>query len=71
MYDMDAQLPAHLAAAQVGVSRQLFSWWVRAGHLEPVAHDGNTPLYRFGDALHVERQMRRSSQSRRKAGATA
>jgi hypothetical protein len=71
MYDMDARLPAHQAADLVGVSRQLFSWWVRTGKLESVAIAGRTPLYRLGDVLEVEKQMRRSAQSRRKVGSAA
>lgn len=64
--DLDARLPAYKAAEWCNVSRQLFSWWVRTGKLEPVDRVGRTPLYRYGDALKVEQQMRRSAQSRRK-----
>jgi predicted site-specific integrase-resolvase len=70
-YDMDALLPAHMAAEMCNVSRQLFSWWVRTGKIEPVARRGRTPLYRLGDAFDVEAQTRQSAQSRRKVGATA
>lgn len=62
---MNARLPAHLAAAKVGVSRQLFNWWRASGKLQPVAYDGRTPLYRLGDVLKVESATRRSPQSRR------
>lgn len=65
MYDLDAKLPAHLAAAMVGVSRQLINYWRRSGRLEPVAVDGRSPLYRLGDILDAERDMRRSPQSHR------
>lgn len=67
MYDLDAQLPAHLAAAMVGVSRQLINYWRSSGHLTPVDADGRSPLYRLGDLLAVERDMRRSPQSHRSA----
>ena len=64
--NLDAHLPAYKAAEWCNVSRQLFSWWVRTGKLKPVDHIGRTPLYRYRDALEVEKQMRRSAQSRRK-----
>ena len=64
-YDMDALLPAHMAAEKCNVSTQLFNWWVRTGKLKPVDNEGR-PLYRLRDALNVEKQMRRSGQSRRK-----
>jgi hypothetical protein len=67
MYDLDARLPAHLAAAMVGVSRQLVNYWRSAGLLAPVAVRGRSPLYRLGDVLAVEAQTRRSAQSRRSA----
>lgn len=67
MYDMDAKLPAHLAAATVGVSRQLVNYWRSAGKLQPVAHAGRSPLYRLGDVLKVEAATRRSANSRRTA----
>lgn len=61
MYDLDAKLPAHLAAAMVGVSRQLINYWRRAGHLVP----DEQKRYRLADLLAVERAMRRSPQSHR------
>jgi hypothetical protein len=67
MYDLDAKIPAHLAAAMVGVSRQLVNYWRSEGHLVPVDHDGRSPLDRLGDLLAVERDMRRSPQSHRTA----
>jgi len=69
-YDMDSLLPAHKAAEMCNVSKQLFNWWVRSGKLEPVDTEGR-PLYRLRDALNVEKQMRRSAQSRRKVGSAA
>ena len=65
MYDMNATLPAHLAARLVGVSRQLVNYWRSAGKLEPVGYDGRSPLYRLGDVVRVEAEARRSPQSRR------
>ena len=67
MYDMDAKLPAHLAAAMVGVSRQLVNYWRRAGKIAPVAHAGRSPLYRLGDVLEAESAARRSPRSHRAA----
>lgn len=67
MYDMDARLPAHLAAATVGVSRQLLNWWRRSGKLKPVGVRGRQPLYRLGDVFHVEAATRRSPRSHRVA----
>ena len=67
MYDPDAKLPAHLAAAMVGVSRQLINYWRTSGKLHPVAYDGRSPLYRLRDVLHVERATRRSPHSHRAA----
>ncbi len=66
MYDLDAHLPAHLAAMKVGVSRQLINWWRTAGKIQPVAMDGRSPLYRLGDLLEVERATRRSNRSHRR-----
>lgn len=67
MYDLDTKLPAHLAAALVGVSRQLVNYWRSAGLLQPVGASGRSPLYRLGDVLEVERATRRSIQSRRRS----
>jgi DNA-binding transcriptional MerR regulator len=67
MYDLDAKLPAHLAAAMVGVSRQLVNYWRSAGLLQPVGTRGRSPLYRLGDVLKVEQATRRSVQSRRRS----
>jgi len=66
LYDLDARLPAHLAAAMVGVSRQLVNYWRRTGLLQPVGARGRSPLYRLGDILQVEAATRRSTQSRRR-----
>lgn len=66
MYDPDAKLPAHLAAALVGVSRQLINYWRASGLIAPVGHRGRSPLYRLSDILAVEAETRRSSQSRRR-----
>ncbi len=63
--DLDAKLPAHLAARLVGVSRQLINYWRASGALTPVAVKGRSPLYRIGDLVEVERDMRRSSRSHR------
>jgi len=63
--DLDARLPAHLAAAMVGVSRQLINYWRATGKIQP---DGRK-RYRLGDLLDVERDMRRSPQSRRRHAA--
>lgn len=65
MYDLDARLPAHLAAAMVGVSRQLINYWRKSGRLKPVDHNGRQPLYRLGDLFDVERETRHSPQSHR------
>ncbi len=67
MYDLDARLPAHLAAAMVGVSRQLVNYWRNAGLLRSVGASGRSPLYRLGDVLEVEQTTRRSTQSRRRS----
>jgi DNA-binding transcriptional MerR regulator len=67
MYDPDTKLPAHLAAAMVGVSRQLVNYWRTSGKLKPVDRDGRRPLYRLGDILQVERSTRHSPQSHRAA----
>ena len=61
MYDLDAKLPAHLAARLVGVSRQLINYWRASGKLTP----DEQKRYRLGDLLAVERDMRRSPQSHR------
>lgn len=65
MYDLDAKLPAHLAAAMVGVSRQLINYWRTSGKLKPIDREGRQPLYRLGDLFEVEQETRRSPQSHR------
>lgn len=65
MYDFEAQLPAHLAAERVGVSRQLVNYWRRRGLLRPVGVQGRSPLYRLGDVFEVEAATRRTAQSHR------
>lgn len=67
MVDLDAKLPAHLAARLVGVSRQLIYAWQNAGHIAPVARSGRSPLYRAGDVLAAEAATRRKPQSHRAA----
>lgn len=64
--NLDAHLPAYLAARQAGVSPQLLHWWRRSGLLEPIAQDKQgRPLYRVGDVLAVELRTRRSPKSHR------
>jgi hypothetical protein len=66
--DMDALLPANLAALRAGVSRQLFNYWRASGKIQPVDTDQRgRPLYRHGDILTVERDTRRSPNSHRRA----
>lgn len=65
--DLDAKLPAHLAAAMVGVSRQLINDWRKRQLIKPVTMRGRSPLYRLGDILAVEAATRRSPNSHRAA----
>lgn len=59
--DLDARIPAVFAAERLRVSKQLFNYWRRSGHISP----GDDGLYRLGDVLEVERRMRRHPNSRR------
>jgi hypothetical protein len=60
--NLDARLPAHLAARAVGVSRQLFNYWRSSGKIQPDARG----MYRYGDAVALEAAMRRDPRSSRK-----
>lgn len=62
--DLDAKLTASQAALAVGVSKQTFNHWRKAGRIQPDQHG----RYRFGDALQLEAQMRRAPQSSRGVG---
>ena len=58
----EAQLPAALAAALVGVSRQLFNYWRAKDKIEPVATDRKgRAFYRLGDVIDLEKTMRKQS----------
>lgn len=64
--NLDVPVPAWFICAQLNVSKQTVNYWVSAGKLSPVACDGRgRPLYRYGDAVEVERETRRSGKSRR------
>jgi predicted site-specific integrase-resolvase len=63
--DMDALLPASLAAVRAGVSKQLFNYWRSSGKITPAAVRGGRALYRHLDVLQVERATRRSPRSHR------
>lgn len=65
MYDMDARLPAHLAALFLRVSPQLINYWRSSGLLTPIDRRGRSPRYRLGDLIAVEANARRHPQSRR------
>jgi hypothetical protein len=60
--DLDARLPAYLAARLVGVTKQTFNYWRATGKVTP----DEAGTYRLGDVLEVERATRRSPNSRRK-----
>jgi hypothetical protein len=60
--NLDARLPAHLAARVVGVSRQLFNYWRSSGKIEPDARG----MYRYGDVVVLEAAMRRDPRSSRR-----
>lgn len=65
--DRDVDLyPAYLIAKRLGVSRQLVHYWVKSGKLKQAdsAADGRA-LYRYADAVRVDREQMRTPQSRR------
>jgi hypothetical protein len=67
--DRDGDLqPAARCAGKVGVSKQLFRYWVLRGKLAPAGEgaDGR-PLYSVRAAALVERDTRRSPLSHRAA----
>ena len=66
-YDLNARITGAQAAEIAGVSRQLVNRWRQLGHLIPVAQHGRSPLYRLGDVLTVDREMRQSNRSSRAA----
>jgi predicted site-specific integrase-resolvase len=55
--DRNARVTPSEASPSLGVSIQLISMWRRNGRLRPVGKRGQSPLYRFGDLLDVERDM--------------
>lgn len=59
--NLDARLPAHLAAHVAGVTKQTFNYWRTSGKVTA----GDDGLYRLGDVLAVEAATRRSPNSRR------
>jgi hypothetical protein len=61
--NLEARVTGVQAAAGVRVSRQLVHYW----HTSGVLKRGADGLYRYGDVLAAERDMRRSSRSRRLA----
>lgn len=63
--NLDARLPAFLAAKAVGVSRQLFNYWRSSGKIKP----DERGLYRYGDAVLLEAKMRRNPHSTRRPAA--
>lgn len=73
--DLDALLPAYLAARLVGVSKQTFRKWTlrpvnplrRATdeHGRELRDERGHPVYRARDVLAVERETRRSLKSSR------
>lgn len=60
--NMDARLPAHLAARSVGVSRQLLNYWRTSGKIQP----DDRGRYRYGDLVMLEAAMRRDPRSSRR-----
>lgn len=61
--NLDARLPAYLAARIAGVTKQTFNYWRTSGKLAR----GDDGLYRLGDVLAVERDTRNNPNSRRGA----
>ncbi len=60
--NLDARLPANLAALSVGVTPQVFNYWRRTGKVTP----DEAGTYRYGDVLKAEAAVRRSKKSHRK-----
>lgn len=54
----DRQVTASEIAEVLPVSVQLVSMWKSKGKLKPVGKRGRSPLYRYGDASDLERDMR-------------
>lgn len=61
--NLDARLPAYLAARIAGVTKQTFNYWRSCGKIAP----GEDGTYRLGDVLAVERDTRNNPNSRRGA----
>jgi DNA-binding transcriptional MerR regulator len=67
MMNLDAHLRASQAALLARVSRQTFNYWRKSGKIAQVGTDKNGhALYRAGDVLVVERDMRNAKQSSRR-----
>jgi hypothetical protein len=66
-WDMDALVPASMAARAANVSKQLFNYWRRSGKVKPAGERNGHALYRLGDVLKVESETRRAPQSHRAA----
>lgn len=63
--DLDARLTRQQAAQCVGLTPAAIGMWKLRGHID----SGPDGLYRLGDVIEVERQMRRHPNSRRKVAA--
>jgi hypothetical protein len=65
---LDVQVPGWFICRQLDITKQTLNYWVASGKLTPTASDSHgRPLYRYGDALEIERQTRHSPNSRRGA----
>lgn len=61
MPNPDVRVPAWFAIKRLGVTKQTFNYWRASGKITP---DENGE-YRWGDVVQVERDMRKSPNSRR------
>jgi DNA-binding transcriptional MerR regulator len=69
--DFDAILTAPMAAARVGVTRQLLNYWRSSGLLPVAERRAGRPLYRLGDLLKAEAEARRSARWPRRTAVNA
>lgn len=65
MLDLDAVLTASEAARVARVTKQLFNYWRAKGKIVSCGTHRSRPVYRLGDVVDVEAEMRGNSRSSR------
>lgn len=60
MANLDTPVTAAEFQHLTGVSRHVVGMWRKRGLITAIAHRGRSPLYRYRDLLHTERNTRQT-----------